>query len=581
MKEISRARNIRVSARAPDMRTFRRLQFDDSYDESDDGDLQEEGKRQIRNRAEDAEQFAADMLKKKRRSGRYYKDESHTSRFYSYSKSDAPNERYVTPEKSTTRFTAKSNPFSTGSEYRMGNTEEGDTQLWKRQQSILQSKRKKSMQVGRRKAIAGGSGADSTSSIGAETAEQAGESAGAKIAATSGETAATGGIAGIVIMILVLIILGLVLVTGIVMSMTNMLGGAEETLDSTSYITDDTTILTNENAYKKLEKRMKNTIRDSESIKSGYDEYRYSLNGAESDKASLMAALTHDPYVLTSYLTAKFQDYKDKDLGSELQSIFAEQYGIGYSERTETRYRDVKDKDGNTVLDEYGHAVQESYQWRIMTVSLRKKDMDEICSSRVAGDAQQSQLYGTYKVTKGNRANLFGGSSLASDDYYHFSYNNDDETADHTVEYAEAASAVSGTGAERMYEAGKTLLGKPYVMGAAHGNGVYSSNPSAVDCSSFVSWVINHSIGDVGDNVTDGLLAKCDAIPSSEATAGDIIFFSGTYNTTYKTSHVGIYLGNGQMMHAGSPVKISSINTGYWQQHFYTFARLKSQYRNS
>ena len=109
--------------------------------------------------------------------------------------------------------------------------------------------------------------------------------------------------------------------------------------------------------------------------------------------------------------------------------------------------------------------------------------------------------------------------------------------------------------------------GVPYVWGG------YS--PSGFDCSGFVSYAINHCGAgwNVGRLTAEGLRGICRSVPSSQAQAGDLIFFQGTYNTP-GASHVGIYLGNGQMIHCGKPVQVTSINTSYWQQHFMCFGRL-------
>ena len=112
------------------------------------------------------------------------------------------------------------------------------------------------------------------------------------------------------------------------------------------------------------------------------------------------------------------------------------------------------------------------------------------------------------------------------------------------------------------------FLGYPYVWGG-------SSPATSFDCSGFVSWVINNcGVGwNVGRLSASGLLSICTRVSPANAKPGDLIFFQGTYNTS-GASHVGIYLGDGKMIHCGNPVKISSINTAYWQQHFYCYGRI-------
>lgn len=109
-------------------------------------------------------------------------------------------------------------------------------------------------------------------------------------------------------------------------------------------------------------------------------------------------------------------------------------------------------------------------------------------------------------------------------------------------------------------------LGYPYVWGGA-------SPSTSFDCSGYVSWVVNHSGWNFGRLTADGLLGVCTPVSSADARPGDLIFFQGTYNTS-GASHVGIYVGNGMMIHCGDPISYANINTSYWQQHFYTFGRL-------
>ena len=52
------------------------------------------------------------------------------------------------------------------------------------------------------------------------------------------------------------------------------------------------------------------------------------------------------------------------------------------------------------------------------------------------------------------------------------------------------------------------------------------------------------------------------------------MFFQGTYDTPNTVTHVAIYVGNGYMLHAGKPIGYGSMETDYWQAHFYAFGRL-------
>lgn len=109
-------------------------------------------------------------------------------------------------------------------------------------------------------------------------------------------------------------------------------------------------------------------------------------------------------------------------------------------------------------------------------------------------------------------------------------------------------------------------LGYPYVWGG-------SSPSTSFDCSGYVSWVINHSGWDVGRQSANGLLSVCTPVSSADARPGDLIFFKGTYNTS-GASHVGIYVGDGMMIHCGSPISYANINSTYWKSHYYTHGRL-------
>ena len=135
-------------------------------------------------------------------------------------------------------------------------------------------------------------------------------------------------------------------------------------------------------------------------------------------------------------------------------------------------------------------------------------------------------------------------------------------------DYDIPTEALSDTRFARMIQEAEKYLGYPYVWGG-------SSPSTSFDCSGFVCWVINHCGNgwNYGRTTAEGLRQRLTIIPPSEAKPGDIIFFQGTYNT-YGASHVAIYVGNGMMIHCGNPIQYASINTSYWQAHFYCFGRL-------
>ena len=112
-------------------------------------------------------------------------------------------------------------------------------------------------------------------------------------------------------------------------------------------------------------------------------------------------------------------------------------------------------------------------------------------------------------------------------------------------------------------------LGKPYVFGA--------SGPNSFDCSGFVSYVLNQSgVANVGRSTAQGLFNMSTPVSRENAQPGDLIFFTGTYSAGTPVTHVGIYIGNGQMIHAGDPVQYANINTSYWTEHFYAFGRIST-----
>ena len=172
--------------------------------------------------------------------------------------------------------------------------------------------------------------------------------------------------------------------------------------------------------------------------------------------------------------------------------------------------------------------------------------------------ADQRERYAILLETQGNKSYLFGDSI----------YTNPTNPPGVYLDYDIPGEALTDATFAAMIQEAERYLGYPYVWGG-------SSPSTSFDCSGFVSWVINHSGWSVGRQTANGLFNLTSHISPSEAKPGDLIFFQGTYAAAGSgASHVGIYVGNGMMIHCGNPISYASVNTSYWQDHFYCYGRL-------
>ncbi|SHH14116.1 LysM peptidoglycan-binding domain-containing protein [Virgibacillus chiguensis] len=108
----------------------------------------------------------------------------------------------------------------------------------------------------------------------------------------------------------------------------------------------------------------------------------------------------------------------------------------------------------------------------------------------------------------------------------------------------------------------KSFQGVPYVWGG--------SSPSGFDCSGFIHYVYNKGGKSMGRTSSDGYYNRSYHINNPKV--GDLVFFAGTYRPGI--SHLGVYLGNNNFIHAGANgVEISNLNNSYWKSHFDSFKR--------
>ena len=413
--------------------------------------------------------------------------------------------------------------------------------------------------------------------------------------------------------------------------------GSGSVIGITTYPSSDEDIYAAENAYAALEAALNEQINQMESTHPDYDEYNYNVS-----------EISHNPYHLISYLTAKYGDWTYADVEAEIESLFSEQYSLHTEGRTETvtetRTVRVGESLGQVVTSGYcscsiccgqwsggptasgvyptanhtlavdasnpivpmgtkvvmngveytvedtgafdrygvdfdvyyddhasasahGHKTWECYladdngtnevtvtdtrTVKILYVTLTNQGLDAVARENL--DEEQLILYNALNTTLGNRDYLWDSGAISG--------------GSGGMDYDIPPEALEDEEFARMIHEAEKYLGVPYVWGG------YS--PSGFDCSGFVSYVVNNCGNgwNYGRLTAEGLRGQCTYVAPGEAKPGDLIFFQGTYNTS-GASHIGIYVGNGMMIHCGDPVQYANINSSYWQQHFMCYGRL-------
>ena len=321
-----------------------------------------------------------------------------------------------------------------------------------------------------------------------------------------------------------------------------MMDGVGSGIAASTYPSQDADMLGAEAQYCAMEAELQRYLDTYESTHD-YDEYHFDLDTIE-----------HDPYVLISIITALHQgEWTLGEVQGTLQMLFDRQYILTEDVVVETRYRTETDTwtdaDGNTHTDTY----QVPYDYYICTVTLENFNLSHVPVYIMS--EEQLGMYATYMATLGNRPDLFPGSGYIGK-YVEGSY----------TDYDIPPEALDDEVFAAIIKEAEKYLGYPYVWGG-------SSPSTSFDCSGFVSWVINHSGWDVGRLGAQGLCNICTPVSSANVKPGDLVFFTGTYDTP-GVSHVGIYVGNNMMIHCGDPISYANLNSSYWQSHFYRYGRL-------
>ncbi|MCD8130392.1 MAG: C40 family peptidase [Lachnospiraceae bacterium] len=349
----------------------------------------------------------------------------------------------------------------------------------------------------------------------------------------------------------------LVAVVGSSFSFPLLLQGSINGVLGTTYTAEDKDILDVEAAYTAMETDLRNQINNIESDYPGYDEYVYNED-----------EIGHNPYELASYLTVLFEDYTLAEVQAELTRLFNAQYDLGIEETVETRTRvetvtttrivlSIDTETGELLQEEeeYEYEIEVEYEYYILNVTLVNHGLASVTAAGM--DEEEASRYSVLMTTYGNKQYLF-------EDSIYSIYSVSSEYAD----YAVSTEALSDERFANMIEEAEKYLGYAYVWGG-------SSPSTGFDCSGYVSWVINNCNNgwSVGRQTANGLLNLCTVVSASEAQSGDLVFFEGTYDTS-GASHVGIYVGDGMMIHCGNPIQYTSIETSYWQEHLLCFSRL-------
>ena len=321
-----------------------------------------------------------------------------------------------------------------------------------------------------------------------------------------------------------------------------IMDGVGSGIAASTYPSQDADMLSAEAQYCEMEAELQRYLDTYESTHD-YDEYHFDLDTIE-----------HDPYVLISMITALHQgEWTLDEVQGTLQMLFDRQYILTEDVVVETRYRTETDTwtdaDGNTHTDTY----QVPYDYYICTITLENFNLSHVPVYIMS--EEQLGMYATYMATLGNRPDLFPGSGYIGK-YVEGSY----------TDYDIPPEALDDEIFAAIIKEAEKYLGYPYVWGG-------SSPSTSFDCSGFVSWVINHSGWDVGRLGAQGLCNICTPVSSDNVKPGDLVFFTGTYDTP-GVSHVGIYVGNNMMIHCGDPISYANLNSNYWQSHFYRYGRL-------
>lgn len=350
---------------------------------------------------------------------------------------------------------------------------------------------------------------------------------------------------GLMIIFIGLIILGTFFINFAGTGMTGFMNSTSTVL-TTSYLSKPNVLTEINQQFSSMEQGLQDEIESVEENYPGYDEYIVNKEGD----------IGHNTHELLSYITSRCGEVKNiSEVSRILDELFKSMYRLEYKEEIEIRYRTVTetytDEDGN----EYTESHEEPYEYKKLIVTLYKIEMDSVVREVFQNYPDNVKHYEALLASLGNMSDFFGSGS------------NDYSEIINNPNFGNPGIAFNEETVKQLFSEAERHIGKRYVFGA--------NGPSNFDCSSFVCWSFTHSgIKNMPRTTAWRIYTDyCNPVSTGEAKAGDIIFFKNTYNSGSPISHVGIYAGNGIMIHAGDPIQYTSINSPYWREHFYGFGR--------
>ena len=338
------------------------------------------------------------------------------------------------------------------------------------------------------------------------------------------------------LLLLLAVFLLLVVLQSCMSSLVTVGNGVAGAIGASTYAAEDADLLGAEAAYCALEDELQRYL-DTYTSTHDYDEYHFDLDTIE-----------HDPYVLLSIVCALHEGKWTLDeVRGTLQMLFDRQYILTEDVVVEVRYRTVTrtDSEGND------YEVEVPYNYYICYVTLENFNLSHVPVYMMS--EEQLSMYALYMSTLGNRPDLFPSSG------YIGKY-----ITNRPPEHEVPESYLDDETFAAILKEAEKYLGFPYVWGG-------SSPSTSFDCSGFVSYVYNQCGWSFGRLGAQGLYNICSR--TSSPRPGDLVFFVGTYDTA-GISHVGIYVGDGWMLHCGDPISYANLNSSYWQSHLYAYGRL-------